>query len=138
MTWNTIENSLDGVRDSKQQTAKVTIRQDQCVIEDTLASDGKMVDTLMQMEKELVVMRGEEQAIVMLYLRNINQTWHCGMVRYLEDTYIMGMDIYPTSLPDVYWFLDDWKMHHRIRGGFTTKGDGVTLACQRWRSGWEA
>ncbi len=73
----------------------------------------------------------EEQAIVMLYPRNINQTWHGGMVRYLEDAYTMGNDIYPTSLPDAYRFLDNWKTHHHVRGAFAGRGEGLTLANAR-------
>ncbi len=64
----------------------------------------------------------------MLYLRNINQTWHGAMVRYLKDAFATGNDIYPTSLPNAYRFLDDWKTRHRVKGSFAGKGDGVTLA----------
>mmetsp|Transcript_17391 Transcript_17391/g.36462 ORF Transcript_17391/g.36462 Transcript_17391/m.36462 type:complete len:210 (+) Transcript_17391:789-1418(+) len=64
----------------------------------------------------------------MLYLRNVNQVWHRAMVRYLEDAYTTGTDIYPMSLLDVYQFLNNWKTCHRVRGGFSRKGDGIKLA----------
>ncbi len=51
-----------------------------------------------------MIIRAEEQVVVMLYLQNINQLWHRQMVRYLEDAYAMGNDIYPNSLPDAYVF----------------------------------
>ncbi len=54
----------------------------------------------------------------MLYLRKVNQVWHGAMVKYLEDAYLTGTDIYLASLPDAYCFLDDWKTHHYALGGF--------------------
>ncbi len=50
------------------------------------------------------------------------------MVRYLEDAYATGNDIYPRTLPDAYCFLDDWKTRHRIKGAFAGRSDGVALA----------
>ncbi len=85
----------------------VTIGQDLCVVEDILGADGKTIDTATQAERESAATKAEEQAIVMLYLQNINQTWHGAMVRYLEDAFATGNNIYPTSLPDAYRFLDD-------------------------------
>ncbi len=63
----------------------------------------------------------------MLYLWNINQTWHGVMVRYLEDAYVTGNVIHPTSLPDAYHFLDNWKTCHQIRGASGGRGEGVLL-----------
>ncbi len=60
-----------------------------------------------QAQNNGAAMRAEEQVAVMLYLQNINQIWYGLMVRYLEDAYATGHDIYPTLLPDVYCFLDN-------------------------------
>ncbi len=40
----------------------------------------------------------------------------------------MGNDIFPTTLPDAYRFLDDWKSRHREQGLFAGKGEGIALA----------
>ncbi len=50
------------------------------------------------------------------------------MVRYLEDMYVTGNDIYPNSLPDAYRFLDDWKTHHHNWNKFSRKGEDIALA----------
>ncbi len=79
-------------------------------------------------QRDDVVTKTEEQAIVMLYLQNINQSWHGQTVRYLEDAYAAGNDIYPISLPYAYHFLDDWKAQHCVPGKFTGGMEGVTMA----------
>ncbi len=84
------------------KTARVTIGQDECVIDDVLRGRGLTQATATQAQKDDAVVKAEEQAAVMLYLCNINQSWHRQMVRYVEDAYVTGNDIYPTSLPDAY------------------------------------
>ncbi len=110
------------------KTAKVAIGGDLCVVEDILASDGKTMGTATQAEKDVATTKAEEQVIVMLYLQNINQTWHSAMARYLEDAYATGNNIYPCTLPDAYRFLDDWKTRHRVKGAFAGRSNGVALA----------
>ena len=109
------------------KTGKVAIGKDDCVVETLLQERGLTMENATPAAKEAALATAENEAIVMLYLRNINQAWHGAMVRYLEDAYATGNDIYPASLPDAYRFLDDWKTRHRIRGVFSGKGDGVTL-----------
>lgn len=110
------------------KTARVSIGRDDCVMDEILRDQGLTEATATQAQKEAAKNRAEEQSTVMLYLRNINQSWHGSMVRYLEDAYATGNDIYPTSLPDAYRFLDDWKTRHRVRGKFTGGTDGITMA----------
>ncbi len=45
-----------------------------------LADQGLTVATATQAEKEAAVAKAEEEAVVMLYLWNINQAWHGAMV----------------------------------------------------------
>mmetsp|Transcript_27302 Transcript_27302/g.56123 ORF Transcript_27302/g.56123 Transcript_27302/m.56123 type:complete len:184 (+) Transcript_27302:1-552(+) len=110
------------------KTARVSIGRDECVVDEILKEQGLTQVAATQAQKEAAVSRAEEQAVVMLYLRNINQSWHGSMVRYLEDAYATGNDIYPTLLPDVYRFLDDWKMQHHMRGKFASRTEGMTMA----------
>ncbi len=84
------------------KNARVTVGQDLCVVEEILVSDGKTLGMATRAERELAVSKAEEPAIVVLYLQNINQTWHGSMVRYLEGAYATRNDIYPTSLPNAY------------------------------------
>ena len=110
------------------KTANVTIGGDGCVVEHILISTGLTMDSATQAEKEAALKLSETQAVVMLYFRNIHQGWHGTMVRYLEDAYATGNDLYPKTLPDSYKFLDDWKARHRGRRGFAGRSEGITLA----------
>ncbi len=74
------------------KTANVTIRQDRCIVDEVLGAGGLTFDTATQVERDMAFTKTEEHAVVMLYLRNINQAWHGAMVRYLEDAYATGND----------------------------------------------
>ena len=135
LTFHQEQSKLSDVEFSREfagrvqglKTAGVTIGKDDCVAEAILAGQGSNLGSATQAAKDAAFATAENQAIVMLYLRNINQTWHGTMVRYLEDAYATGNDIYPTSLPDAYRFLDDWKTRQRVRGVFAGRSEGVTL-----------
>ena len=110
------------------KTAQVNIGRDDCVVEQILAESGTTLENATLTEKDAAYAVAEGQSVVMLYFKNIHQSWHGPMVRYLEDAFATGTDLYPTSLAAAYSFLDDWKARHRIRGVFTGRGDGIALA----------
>jgi len=58
------------------KTARVSIGRDECVVDEILKEQGLTQVAATQAQKEAAVSRAEEQAVVMLYLRNINQSWH--------------------------------------------------------------
>ncbi len=96
------------------KTAKVAIGGNECIVDEILRGQGLTRATATQEEKDGAATTAEDQAAVMLYLRNINQSWHGSMVRYLEDAYSTGNNIYPTLLPDSYRFLDDLKSRYHV------------------------
>ncbi len=63
------------------KTTKVTIRQDKCAVDELLRDQGLTQGTASQVQKEAAFSSTKEQAVVMLYLRNIKQTWHGAMVK---------------------------------------------------------
>ncbi len=60
--------------------AKVTIGRDECVVDEILREQVLTQATATHAQREGALYRAEEQLAVMLYLRNINQSWHGLMV----------------------------------------------------------
>ena len=89
------------------KTAKVAICGDKCVVDELLRDQGLTQTTATQTQRDEAAIRAEEQATVMFYLRNINQSWHGSMVRYLEDTYATGSDIIRPRFrtPTISWMI---------------------------------
>ncbi len=110
------------------KTAKATNGRNERFVDEILREQGLMQFTATQAQKDNAIARAEDQATVMLYLRNINQSWHGLMDKYLEDAYATGNDIYPTLLPDAYCFMDDWKEQHQTQRKFTGGSEGITMA----------
>mmetsp|Transcript_5248 Transcript_5248/g.10758 ORF Transcript_5248/g.10758 Transcript_5248/m.10758 type:complete len:241 (+) Transcript_5248:650-1372(+) len=74
------------------------------------------------------VMRAEQAYLAVCFLRQANKERHGNLMVFLENSYTMGDNKYPTTVTEAYNMLLRYRNHHYSRGGGGSGGvEGVSL-----------